>query len=173
MHFLHTASHLTFHRTFTENRDLPAKARTELSGLHDSPFTQMPAWMTARCVPNMEHCPPTPRKACDLLREACELLRRVRCEFVPAHLQHLQQTMEDTGRGVQVPESVDYLRQLGSDLYTYRKVVKLFQQTQEDTSLCDSVLAPVDFRRHPHSVLSRNNGVTRTRMQQSSSQNNH
>ena len=69
--------------------------------------------------------------------------------------------MEDTGRGVQVPESVDYLRQLGSDLYRDRLVVKLFQQTQEDTNLRDSVLATVGRRSQPHSVLSRNNGVTR------------
>ena len=52
---------------------------------------------------------PTTREACDLLREACELIRRVPCELVPAHLHHRQRTMEDTGRGVQVPESVDYL----------------------------------------------------------------
>ena len=51
--------------------------------------------------------PPTTREACDLLREAWELLRLVPCELVPAHLHHRQQTMEDTGRGVQVTESVD------------------------------------------------------------------
>ena len=83
-------------------------------------------------------------------------------ELVPAHLQHRQQTREDTGRGVQVTESVDHLGQLGSDLGRERQVVKLFQQTHEDTSLSDSVLASVDFRSQPPSVLRRNNGVTRT-----------
>ena len=88
--------------------------------------------------------PPTTREACDLLSEACELLRRVPCELVPAHLQHSLPTREDTGRGVQVPESVKYLRQLVSVLSRDRQVGKLFQQTQEDTSLCDLVLASVD-----------------------------
>ena len=106
--------------------------------------------------------PPTTREVCDLLREACGLLRRVPCELVPAHLQHRQQTRVDTGRGVQVPESVDYHRQLGYDLCRDRQVVKLFQQTQEDTSLCDLVLASVDWLSHPHSGFSRNSGVTRT-----------
>ena len=60
--------------------------------------------------------PLTTREACDLLRKACEFLRRVPCELVRAHLQHRQRTSEDTGRGVQVQESVDYMKQLGSDL---------------------------------------------------------
>ena len=106
--------------------------------------------------------PSTTREDCDMLSEACELLRRVPCELVPAQLQHRQQIREDTGRGVQVQESVYYLRQLESDLCRDRQVVKLFQHTQEDTSLCDSVQASVDCRSQPPSVLCRNKGVTRT-----------
>ena len=106
--------------------------------------------------------PRTTWEACDLLSQACELLWRVPCELVPAHLQHRQQTREDTVHGVQVPESVNCLRQLGSDLCRERQVAKLFHQTQYDTSLRDSVLASVDYRSQHHSVLSRNNGVTRT-----------
>ena len=102
------------------------------------------------------------REVCDILREACGLLRRVSCGLVPAHLQHRQQTREDTGRGVHVTEHVYYLRQLVSDLCRERRVVKLFQQTQEDTDLCDLVLASVDCRSQPPSILSRNKGVTRT-----------
>ena len=96
--------------------------------------------------------PPTTQEACDLLSEACEL--------VPAHLQHRQPTMEDTGRGVQVQESVDYLIQLESDLCRDIQVVKLFQQTRKDTSLCDLVLASVGCRSQPPLVLSKNKGVT-------------
>ena len=81
---------------------------------------------------------------------------------MPAHLQHRQHAMEDTGRGVQVAESVDYLRQLESDLCKDRQVVKLLQQTQEYTSLRDSVLASVDCRSQTLSVLSRNMLVTWT-----------
>ena len=98
--------------------------------------------------------PSTTREACDLLREACELLRLVPCELVPAHLQHRGQTREDTGRGVEVTESVDYLRQLESDLWRDRHVVKFLQQTREYTSLYDSVLPAVDCRSQPKSVLS-------------------
>ena len=93
--------------------------------------------------------PSTTREACDMLSEACELLRQVPCELVPAQLQHRQQIREDTGREVQVPESVDYLRQLESDLCRDRQVVKLYQLAQEDTSLCASVQASVDCRIQP------------------------
>ena len=58
-------------------------------------------------------------------------------------------------------ESVEYLRQLDSDLRRYRQCMKLFKQTQEYTSLCDSVLESVDCRIQPISVLSRNRVIVR------------
>ena len=115
----------------------------------------------------------TTREDCDLLREACELLRRVPCELVPARLQHCQQTREDTVHGVQVPESVNCLRQLGSDLCRERQVAKLFHQTHADTSLRDSVLASADCWNQPASDLIRNNGVALASKAAVISQNTH
>ena len=106
---------------------------------HQTPYTQLLRAVEAlreaalSLVNQQSGSPPTKRQACYMLSEACVLLRLVPCELVHAHMQHRQQTMEYTGRGVQVSESVDYFRHLVSDLSRDRQIVKLFQQTQEIT----------------------------------------